>query len=510
PTGLAFDKDDNLYVADHYIGDANPSRPSSIKIFRKDNSGNYKNNLIKEFDNIQGTLLNFPYRLAVNSQGHLYMSELGQDGTPQVKILELDAGFNPKLIDVISGAPSQIGSPGSIIIDKFDNIFIADLGELDLPRLLAATNNVNEFYDIFEIIKSGIKNNLFNINVYNPNNSFNNKISAQIDFPVDLSISPCGTLYVNNAIFDGTIISTIFGRIPDITIDFDLEAYQRSPGYDTEKPVVTCPADILKDADLGKNYSVVSYANPTFSDNCSTPTLTQTGLVSGSQFPIGINDITFTATDSAGNTTTCSFTITIIPGEEVNMPPVFVNCPANINENNDAGSCGAKVTFQTPLATDDNNNVTVTRIDNGPQSGDLFPVGITTINFEANDGVNAPVSCSFTITVIDNENPTITCPSNITETIAIGQTGKIVSYTLPVFNDNCSGPSILQTAGFASGSNFPLGTTTNTFVVTDASGNTAECSFTITVIEEPKPSFSCPALTAIPDLFFDANCEFVE
>ena len=37
PTGLAFDKDDNLYVADHYIGAANPppTNPSFIKVYRK-------------------------------------------------------------------------------------------------------------------------------------------------------------------------------------------------------------------------------------------------------------------------------------------------------------------------------------------------------------------------------------------------------------------------------------------------------------------------------------------
>ncbi|MGM1057628.1 MAG: HYR domain-containing protein, partial [Bacteroidota bacterium] len=67
--------------------------------------------------------------------------------------------------------------------------------------------------------------------------------------------------------------------------------------------------------------------------------------------------------------------------------------------------------------------------------------------FEATDASGNTAECSFTVTVIDNENPEITCPSNITETVAIGQTGKIINYTLPVFNDKCSA-SIQQTAGF--------------------------------------------------------------
>src|SRR5690606_12133660 len=100
PVGLAFDKDDKLYVADHYIGNANPqpTNPSFIKIYEKGISGSYKNNLLKEFDKVQGTLLNFPYRIAVNNQGHLYMAELGNGPRAKVKILQFDTNFNPTLI----------------------------------------------------------------------------------------------------------------------------------------------------------------------------------------------------------------------------------------------------------------------------------------------------------------------------------------------------------------------------------------------------------------------------
>jgi hypothetical protein len=41
--------------------------------------------------------------------------------------------------------------------------------------------------------------------------------------------------------------------------------------------------------------------------------------------------------------------------------------------------------------------------------------------------------------------------------------------------------TMVQTAGLASGSTFPLGTTTNTFQVTHTNGQTATCSFTVTV-----------------------------
>ncbi len=64
-----------------------------------------------------------------------------------------------------------------------------------------------------------------------------------------------------------------------------------------------------------------------------------------------------------------------------------------------------------------------------------------------------------------------TCPS-----------GAIATYTAPVGADNCPGSTTTRTAGLASGSVFPIGTTTVTHTVTDASGNTASCSFTVTVL----------------------------
>jgi len=511
PTGLAFDNEDNLYVADHYIGNANPPRPSSIKIYKKDATGNYKNNLINEFDNVQGTLLNSPYRLAVNSQGNLYMAELGQNNNASIKILKFDDSFNPTQIGEISG--NQIGSPGSIVIDKFDNIFVADFGDdINLARVLEATDDVDEFYEVFEIIKDGIENNIFNINVYNPNNTFRSKISSRIDFPVDLAISNCGTLYVNNTIFEGRITSFFGQRIPDISIDFDLEAYQRSPGYDTEVPVlVSCTEDQEESLNNGA-FILQDYTNlPEFTDNCDedlefiqdppeNTSITET------------TEVSIIAIDDSGNESeACVFQV-IIDQEEENTPPVFENCPSDIEVNNDQGECGAVVMFDTPTATDENGDVSVERTDNsGLDSGDIFPVGETTIIFEADDGTNDPVTCEFTITITDTEDPSISCPEIINDSVPFGETGKVIDYAEPTFDDNCENATISQTVGLASGDEFPIGTTTNTFIVNDGNGNTASCSFDVIIKEEePEPSFTCPDPNQTTVIELDENCEFEE
>jgi hypothetical protein len=52
-----------------------------------------------------------------------------------------------------------------------------------------------------------------------------------------------------------------------------------------------------------------------------------------------------------------------------------------------------------------------------------------------------------------------------------------------VASDNCPGVTFVCSA--ASGSTFPIGTTTVTCTATDTSGNTASCSFTVTVLTVP-------------------------
>ena len=74
-----------------------------------------------------------------------------------------------------------------------------------------------------------------------------------------------------------------------------------------------------------------------------------------------------------------------------------------------------------------------------------------------------PRACSFTITVIDNELPQIICPAGITANVTTNTCATNVTYSTPTGTDNCSGQTTIQTAGLASGSSFPTGTTTNIF-----------------------------------------------
>lgn len=85
--------------------------------------------------------------------------------------------------------------------------------------------------------------------------------------------------------------------------------------------------------------------------------------------------------------------------------------------------------------------------------------------------------------IADTNAPVINCPSNISLAIDVFSSGTEVTFSEPVGTDNLPGASTRQTAGKGSGEFFPIGTTTNTFEVTDAAGNKTSCSFDVIITQ---------------------------
>ncbi|MCU1263813.1 MAG: hypothetical protein JWM21_131 [Acidobacteria bacterium] len=178
-----------------------------------------------------------------------------------------------------------------------------------------------------------------------------------------------------------------------------------------------------------------------------------------------------------------------------------ITCPANITQANDANQCGAVVTYAAPTSSGTCGAVTCS-----PASGSFFPVGTTTVNCSTTAGP----TCSFTVTVQDTQAPTITCPANITQSNDPNQCGATVNYPAPTVSDNCPGATV--NCSPASGSFFPVGTTTVTCTASDASANSPDstCTFTVTVNDTQPPSITCPANISVPAApgFDGANVDY--
>lgn len=120
-----------------------------------------------------------------------------------------------------------------------------------------------------------------------------------------------------------------------------------------------------------------------------------------------------------------------------------------------------------------------------------YPVGTTIITWTATDHASNSSSCTQTITVLDAEVPTITCPSNIVQATDAGLCSAVVTWARPGVSDNC--PGVTVACSPMRGSAFSKGVTPVTCTATDAVGNTARCSFTVTVEDRENPVIICPA-----------------
>jgi hypothetical protein len=126
-----------------------------------------------------------------------------------------------------------------------------------------------------------------------------------------------------------------------------------------------------------------------------------------------------------------------------------------------------------------------------------------TITYTATDAGGNQASVQRTVIVQDTTPPTISCPSNITVYLPLNSTATstVVNYTAPVGSDSCGPATTVQTAGLASGASFPVGTTTNTFTVTDGANHSVSCSFTVTVLYNftgfNSPVNNLPTLNAV-------------
>src|SRR5512139_2390468 len=121
--------------------------------------------------------------------------------------------------------------------------------------------------------------------------------------------------------------------------------------------------------------------------------------------PVGVTMVTNIARDNFGNSSQCTFTVTV----RDNQGPVM-SCPGDIVVNAPAGQCTSNVTFSV-TATDSCGNVT--NLVSVPASGSAFPVGVTTVTSTDTEQRHNFTKCRSSVMVRDNQGPVISCPANI-------------------------------------------------------------------------------------------------
>jgi len=223
------------------------------------------------------------------------------------------------------------------------------------------------------------------------------------------------------------------------------------------------------------------------SDSCAGVTWTNDFTILNNDVCGALTTVIFTATDECGNFVTTEATI----NTEDTIPPV-IGCPGDVTAVTEDGDCGAIVNFQ-PAVAIDNCGSAFTYQTGGLGSGSVFPVGDTLIEYTAQDDCGNLATCTFMVTVIDDDAPVAIC-QDLTVTLDDTGNATITADQLNFgSNDNCGVGSVAINVDTFDCSN--VGANEVTLTVTDIHGNTATCVATVTVLDNTAPITVCQNIT---------------
>ncbi|WP_242095162.1 HYR domain-containing protein [Aestuariivivens sediminicola] len=271
---------------------------------------------------------------------------------------------------------------------------------------------------------------------------------------------------------------------------------------DNIDPVITgCPNNITIDNITGTCSNSASWTPPTASDNCSY-TLTSTHDP-GDSFNVGTTTVTYTATDPAGNTDTCSFTVTV---NDIDPPVALCQDFTIVLDSDGANTQGDK------LNVNDINNgsydacgsVSVSFADGG-NTMNIYceDTGDMQVDMIVTDGAGNIATCTATVTVLDNIPPVAICRA-APLTVQLDATGNATILPSQLDNGSHDGDNPCGVTLSLNQSTFDctdVGSNTITLTATDGGGNTDTCDVTVIVEDNVQPNAVCQDHT----VYLDAN-----
>jgi len=306
---------------------------------------------------------------------------------------------------------------------------------------------------------------------------------------------------------------------------------------DIQAPVISCPFNITVNATPGVCGAVVNYSSPAATDNCGSNNLPTS--ISGYAFKGNYNGHTYFMSNSMATPETAHANAIALGGHLVTInsaaenafvsamspnymwigytdrdvegtfrwitdePVTYTNWapgePNNAGGNEDWavinwGSDKWNDWYYTASAyyvVEFSGGSVPTTLLTGLGSGATFPIGTSTVTWQATDQSGNVSTCSFTVTVIDNIAPTVVA-QNIT--LQLDQNGAVNITAAQVNNgssDNCSITSLVLDKTSLNCSN--LGANTVILTATDAGGNSNSATAVVTVQDNIAPSIVCPA-----------------
>ena len=168
--------------------------------------------------------------------------------------------------------------------------------------------------------------------------------------------------------------------------------------------------------------------------------------------------------------------------------PVINGLPLNINVSNNAGVCGATVSWTAPTTLVNCTGSSISQTA-GPANGSQFPIGTTIVTYTVTDAALHTVNASFSVTVNDTEVP-LAIAKNVTIYVDAYGTASVSPNTVNNGStDNCSVLSVsLSKLNFTCAD---VGENVVTLTVNDIHGNSANVTATVTVKDNILPVAKC-------------------
>lgn len=367
-----------------------------------------------------------PQGIAIDSSDNVYVVDTGND---RIQKFDTSGTFITKWGTTGSG-DGQFSAPQAIAIDGAGTVYVVDTGNNRIEKF----SNTGTFIESCGTLGSG---------------------DGQFTTPEGIAADASGNYYVVD------------------TADDRVEKFGTAAS-----PVANAGADqIVECAGAATSVTLDGSASTPGSGTINSYSWSEGASALGTGSPLtvalssGSHTITLTVTDTGGGSATDSLVVNVV---DTTAPVIHLNGanPLTVECHTSFADPGATATDTCAGSVPVNASGTV-----DPNTPNTY-----TITYTASDGFNS-ASATRTVIVEDTTPPVISCPADIVVTLPPNSnaTSMVVNYPAVTAADSCSS-TVSVTSSPASGSVFPVGTTTVNATATDGSGHTSSCSFHVTVL----------------------------
>ena len=438
PRGIAVDPSGNVYVTDA-SGDTNG------QIQKFDANGNFLARVGTNDGTAQGFISAFG--ITTDAAGNVYATDGALESTTNVV-----KKFNSSGVFqfAFGTSPGTFQSAAGIAVDSSGNIYVADLGG-NVVRKFSSTGTS------LGTIGSGGTGD------------------GQFSAPIDLAIDSANNLYVadsgNNRIQKFNSAGTFVTKWG--TSGSGNGEFSGPSGVSVDN------AGTVYVADTGNNRVQLFSSSGTFIEVCGSA---------------GSGDGQFSGTaDVASNTAGTFFYVIDRDNARIQKfsttPAADPTANAGADQTVECAGATTSVNLDGSASTAGSGSINsyswaegATPLGTGAMLAVNLPVGVHTITLTVTDTGGGSDTDEVIITVQDTLAPVITCPSDVVVNLPMNSTATsmVVNYPAVTATDSCSS-SVTVNSTPASGSVFPVGTTTVNATADDGAGHTSNCSFTVTV-----------------------------